>query len=134
MKDRIKEILTNLILYQKSTKEIKSDFGLCAQEEIVDIPDMVILKREDVSHVMQLFLDNRIDAKELSSWAELVEGRDGITYEDINTADKISMVLFWLASPEINGKLTEEKVKEYVAYLQESYADSTGKICSSSSI
>jgi len=29
----------------------------------------------------------------------------------------IADVLFWLSSPDINGELTNEKVKEYLNYL-----------------
>lgn len=118
MHDHVKNILSDLIQHNKSTNEIKKELTLCERDEIVDIPDELILRNEDVLNIMELFLGEKIDAKELSDWAELVESRDGITYEDADIGDKISMVLFWLSSPEINGELTKDKIQEYITYLE----------------
>ena len=119
MKDNVKTTLDDLIHYRKPTDEIKKALMKFNRNDIVDIPDELILQKADVFNVIQLFLNKKIEAQELSNWAELVEGRDGITYEDIENEDRISIVLSWLSSPEISGELTNERVKEYIKYLHD---------------
>ena len=111
----IKVLLESLVKLDKPLDIIKHEIQQNA-EQLVDIQDMVELYKIDVVNVMKVFLDKRISSDDLSVWAELVEGRDGIQYEE-EFQKVIADVLFWLSSPDINGELTNEKVKEYLDYL-----------------
>lgn len=85
-------------------------------EDFLDIDDLVVLTREQMRKIMNMYLDDEISAEQLSEWAELVEGRDGIAYED-GHEQNIADVLFWISEPEINSKVTKNKIKEYIGYL-----------------
>ncbi len=113
--NNFKVLLESLAKLDKPLDIIKHEIQQNAKQ-MVDIQDVVVLHKIDVVNVMKVFLDKLISSDDLSMWAEMVEGRDGIKYEE-EFKKMIADVLFWLSSPDINGELTNEKVKEYLSYL-----------------
>jgi len=101
---------------------LRGDFGPLARELAsfgwdwpADEP-LVVLTRRDVIAVIDRFLAGGLSAGDLESWAECLECRDDLGYEDGNERRKVQAV-FWLANPEINAALTPEWVSEVRAGL-----------------
>lgn len=56
---------------------------------------------------MQRCMDNEISIKELNEWANVIEMRDDIGFED----EEVKQLIFELANPEINEELTFARLK-----------------------
>lgn len=52
-------------------------------------------------------MDNEISIKELNEWANVIEMRDDIGFED----EEVKQLIFELANPEINEELTFARLK-----------------------
>lgn len=110
------EFLKNLISFRVSIDQLKEDYKEL-HEKLIDSYELITLTKEQINHACQMFIDEKISAKELEEWSDLVEGLDPIQYEEAN-ADQISHTLFLLSSPDINGSLTKETVRKYQEALK----------------
>lgn len=70
--------------------------------------DAVVLMRKHIAHALQRLVDGAISAEALEAWAEFVEGRPGIEYEN-GMEERLSEALFQLSTPEINEPVTAER-------------------------
>lgn len=119
MKNTLKRILKDLLEYNVSVKYFEDEIKkINTSENTIDDFDDIILSKKQLVEVMKKNIDNKITANELTRWAELVEQRDGITYEK-EYQDKIADVLFWLSTPEINWELTPQRIGEYISFLND---------------
>lgn len=69
-----------------------------------DSPPLVVLRREHVVSVLQRFLAGEVQAGFVQEWADLVEVRDDIEYEE-GHSDALRDAVFTLATPETQGRL-----------------------------
>ena len=79
--------------------------------------DGVDLSREDVVTALRRYLDGDWTADDLSRWADEIENPETVRYEDAYST-LIASVLFDLATPEINGEPTPERVRQWVSELE----------------
>ncbi len=92
-----KKTLEDLVEYRKTPEElwdVLKGFLWDSEEELVQ------LERQHVSTVLKRYLTGEISTQEVEDWANLIECRDDIGYEDV--AD----VLHILANPLITYRLT----------------------------
>jgi hypothetical protein len=75
----------------------------------------VVLTISHIKHALQQRIDEEITAKDLELWADLVEGRPGIEYED---EEQCSDLLFRLSTPEINQPLSADTCRQIFASLK----------------
>jgi len=75
----------------------------------------VMLTMAHIKHALQRRIDGEITAKDLELWADLVEGRPGIEYED---EEQCSDLLFQLSTPEINQPLSADACHRILAALK----------------
>ncbi len=108
MKTRI-ELLKDLITLNRGLKDIQSDLSHYPWD--VD-ETLIIITKADFSNVAQYYLDNKISVDELEDWANAVECREDIDFEN----EKIKQFVFELANPIIDGEINIEKVKKMVAF------------------
>ncbi len=73
--------------------------------------ELYVLTILDVRNVMKKYLDNEISASELSTWADKLEMREDLDYEDGRNKE-IATLLFNLSSPEINQPITKENIQK----------------------
>lgn len=69
-----------------------------------DSPPLVVLRREHVVSVLQRFLAGEVQAGFVREWADLVEVRDDIEFEQ-GHSEALQDALFTLATPETQGRL-----------------------------
>jgi hypothetical protein len=106
--NRRAEVLQELVRYEKPTeplmRELKS-FGW----DWSDAP-LLVLKKEDLLKIINRFLSGEISATQLQEWAENLEVREDIAFDE-KESELIDDVFFRLATPEINEPLTSESVQ-----------------------
>jgi hypothetical protein len=69
--------------------------------------ELVTLTRLDVLRVLAAYLRETLSAEEVEIWAFALEGRDDVGFEAGYDAD-IKEIVFQLAAPELNQRLTPE--------------------------
>ncbi len=65
----------------------------------------VILKTEHLTKILRNCISGKLTVKEVEDWANLIECREDIDYEEINK-EKLMATIFKLANPELEGKLS----------------------------
>ena len=93
------KVLQELIEFRRKPTEmhaILEAFEWDLEEELVQ------LEKIHVVAVLQRFLHDEVSREEVENWANLIECRDDIGYEEV------AEVLHVLANPEITDKLTKE--------------------------
>jgi hypothetical protein len=78
--------------------------------------ETVILKWSDISSLLSKYLDNKLDYEYLVIWADLIELRDEIEYEN-KYENIISEIITILSTPEVNWELTIREIEVYIHNL-----------------
>lgn len=81
-----------------------------------DEDERVELSRSHVLHVLEEFRAGRIDATELTAWADAVDSRDDLGREP-GAEETVNDVLFVLSSPELMDRPLSDLVPELAARL-----------------
>lgn len=110
MKDPIllrKEMLVKLITFNfDNLKQIKKD--LSNFEWDCDAP-LIYLDHNKFCQVLQKYTDGCITLDELVKWAETIEFRDDIDFEE-----EIKEIIFILSNQEINEPFTKDKATQLI--------------------
>lgn len=97
------DILLNLINFAKDMSAIKSDLakiGFDSESELVTITKNTIV------NILNRVIDKEISYDLLEEWANLIECREDIGYED----EILQEIIFELANPCLYGKIDKEKI------------------------
>ena len=94
-------------------KNMLSQIGFDSETELVS------MSRDDMVEILQRSLDKKISFLELEEWANLIECREDIGFED----EKTQEMIFKLANPYLYGKLDEKQVLSYLNELDEKCGD-----------
>ena len=109
-------ILLDLVHFKNNIDTLKNmlfQIGFDSETELVS------MSRDDIVEILQRSLDKKISFLELEEWANLIECREGIGFED----KKIQEMIFKLANPYLHGKLDEKQVLSYLNELDEKCGD-----------
>ena len=109
MRNRL-EILSDLIPLKQNPIEL--------QNELSNYPwdsekPLIIMTKNDFENVIQKAINDRVSFAELEDWANVIECRDDIGFDP----EDIQEYIFDLASPELNGKITKERLKQILNSL-----------------
>ena len=69
----------------------------------------VIITIEHLLNVLDNYVAQKITAKQVEDWANLIECREDIDYEEINKERIINTIFSRLANPELEGQLNIEE-------------------------
>ena len=97
------DILLNLINFTKDISAIKSDLakiGFNSESELVTIT------KNTIANILNSVIDKEISYDLLEEWANLIECREDIGYED----EILQEIIFELANPCLYGEIDEEKI------------------------
>ena len=97
------DILLNLINFSKNISAIKSDLakiGFNSESELVTIT------QNTIANILNRVVDKEISYDLLGEWANLIECREDIGYED----EILQEIIFELANPCLYGEIDEEKI------------------------
>ena len=104
-------ILLDLVHFKNNIDTLKnmlSQIGFDSETELVS------MSRDDIVEILQRSLDKKISFLELEEWANLIECREDIGFEDKKTQEMI----FKLANPYLYGELDEKQVLSYLNELK----------------
>ena len=76
-----------------------------------DGPPLLILTKDHLVRVIDRFLSGEIDAVKLQAWAENLEVREDVAFDEVEN-ELIDDAFFRLATPKINEPLTRRSVQE----------------------
>ena len=109
-------ILLDLIHFKNNIDTLRnmlSQIGFDSETELVS------MSRDNIVEILQRSLDKKISFLELEEWANLIECREDIDFED----EKTQEMIFKLANPYLYGKLDEKEVLSYLNELDEKCGD-----------
>lgn len=102
-----KKLVSQLVNYEADPLQLVDE--LCAYGWDCDT-DLIEIQKEHIEKVLDLYLNKKIQAKDLNVWAECLERREDIGFEKEHK-DVIDESIFWLANPEINYEITPDLAK-----------------------
>lgn len=76
-----------------------------------------LLDDRTVKEVLSRYLNGELLERDIYAWADFLELRDDVDYTG-SKIDALSEVMHKLANPDIEGKLTVERAKSFMAKLQ----------------
>ena len=109
-------ILLDLVHFKNNIDTLKnmlSQIGFDSEIELVS------MSRDNIVEILQRSLDKKISFLELEEWANLIECREDIGFED----EKTQEMIFKLANPCLHEKLDEKQVLNYLNELDEKCGD-----------
>lgn len=109
-------ILLDLIHFKNNIDTLRnmlSQIGFDSEIELVS------MSRDNIVEILQRSLDKKISFLELEEWANLIECREDIGFDD----EKTQEMIFKLANPYLYGKLDEGHVLSYLNELDEKCGD-----------
>jgi len=104
MRDR-KIVLEDIIQLRGDLEDLKNELSQFPWDSEVFIAKIY---RKDVIRVFEGYLNDVISNQEIEVWANLIECRDDIAFEDTDLQE----IIFEFANPEINGHLTKMRASE----------------------
>jgi hypothetical protein len=104
--------LTSLLAYDRPIEELRTTL---AEFEWDCSEPLVSLTREHVLFILRRFLAGGLAAEAVEAWADLVEVRDDIEFQD----DQVSDIIFVLANPMINGALDNQLAKRFLSEISD---------------
>ena len=107
--NRRAEILQELVRFDKPTAPLMRELRSLGWDWSGDA--LLILKKEDLLRIIDRFLTGEVTAAQLQEWAENLEVRDDVTFDE-EEKESIDDVFFRLATPEINEPLTLQSVQK----------------------
>ena len=100
MKNRL-ELLTDLVAFNKPIKILAdglSKFDWDYEEQ------PLIISASQVQDILQRFLDGEFSAKELEEWANIIECREDLEFEEKKHRE-IENIIYCLANPSLQGEI-----------------------------
>lgn len=74
---------------------------------------LIIVYPKDIIQVLQRSINGEINFTAVENWANAIECRDDIDFK----YEELSEIIFELANPEINGQITDNRLKEIIKNL-----------------
>jgi|SRR5690606_4315845 len=104
------EILNGIILLKGNLNDLENKLSKFPWDSHMPL---VTISKQNLSNVLSKVLNDEISFEYLVKWANTIECRDDIDYE----TDHLQEIIFDLASPEINGAITRERLNQMVSEI-----------------
>lgn len=114
--DNKASILLDLLHFKNNIDTLRN---MLSQIDFDSETELVSMSRDDILEILQRSLDKKISFLELEEWANLIECREDIGFED----EKTQEMIFKLANPYLYGELDEKQVLSYLNELDEKCGD-----------
>ena len=97
------DILLNLINFAKDMSAIKRDLAKIGFNSELEL---VTITKNTIANILNRVIDKEISYELLEEWANLIECREDIGYED----EILQEIIFELANPCLYGEIDERKI------------------------
>ena len=114
--DNKASILLDLLHFKNNIDTLRN---MLSQIDFDSETELVSMSRDDILEILQRSLDKKISFLELEEWANLIECREDIGFED----EKTQEMILKLANPYLYGRLDEKQVLSYLSELYEKCGD-----------
>ena len=114
--DNKASILLDLLHFKNNIDTLRN---MLSQIDFDSETELVSMSRDDIVEILQRSLDKKISFLGLEEWANLIECREDIGFDD----EKTQEMIFKLANPYLYGKLDEKQVLSYLNELDEKCCD-----------
>ncbi len=98
MDDNITVILNNLITFRYPIPNLKEELRNLSWDGSV----IVTLTKQHLESIVDRFIHNKISEHDLIEWANMIECREDIEFEDLYK-DQIQRFIFNIANPDLDG-------------------------------
>lgn len=106
------QLLRNLIEYNSSLKVIQEKLASFKW----DSSELITLTKEHIISVLNRYIEGSISAEELEDWADTIECREDIHYND-HDDDIINEKIYILANPVLQGKMDKARALSMINEL-----------------
>jgi hypothetical protein len=106
------DILRDLIGFKGNIASLKEELSLYPWDSS---QSLLTLTNSNMLLILHSCLSNNINLEDLILWANLIENRDDIDFENPGLQE----LIFDLASPEINGEITRGSLIEIIKKLSD---------------
>lgn len=79
--------------------------------------ELVVLKRRQITSMLQRYLEGELSAQEVEDWADAIEGREDIGYE-VSYEGLVLQAIIDLANPILSEQLTPQFAQEWIEKLR----------------
>ena len=110
MKSRA-DLLKDLVTLQGNIESLEKDLSKFIWDSEISLYSISV---EDFNYVLKKSLNDEIDFETLTSWANALECRDDLGFNN----EAMQEFIFELANPEINGEITKERLQKIIIELQ----------------
>lgn len=107
------DVLRNLVAFSKPVDVLSSNLSKCDWDYE---GDPLVVAASDMKAVLNRFLVGERTAEELESWANLIECREDLEFEE-QQHEAIENVIYCLANPALQGEITPDSCRELLATL-----------------
>jgi len=104
------DILKDLVNLKSNLAELQKELSQYSWD--IETP-VLIINRMDFTNVLQRCIDDKLTFLEVENWANAIECRDDLGFEDNNVQE----IIFDLANPDINGEITKDMLKSIILKL-----------------
>lgn len=105
-----KDILNDLINLNGELNVLHKEIS--QYEWDIDEP-LLIISKKALSSILKKSLEKKISKTDLENWANAIECRDDIDFEE----EYMQEIIFELANPTLNDALTDDRLKEMISSL-----------------
>jgi hypothetical protein len=78
--------------------------------------ESVTVAAAEVRSILQRYVAGALSEDDLTRWAEIIEGRDDIALDPVHQ-EALAMVVFTLANPDSNTRMTPAAAKALIEWL-----------------
>ena len=105
-----KSVIERLINYEEPIEVLEKDLkGISWDSET----ELVVLSAKHLRHMIQLLKAGKITNNTIEQWANLIEGREDIGFED----EDVKNIIFEIANPVLYGAIDSGKIEKYYNML-----------------
>ena len=109
-------MLRDLVGFAKPISELRGLLGTF-KWDFDGIP--LTMTRRHLRDVIERYMKGEISAQDIEDWANLIEGREDMTFESRDD-NLLSEIVYELANPELTEELSYQRAKEIVDLLNKS--------------
>lgn len=112
MNERL-DVVSSLVAFSKPLKEISHELSLFDWDYE---GEPLIVTSDTIIDVLRRYTSGEISAKEIEGWANLIECREDIVFEE-EKEDELEDVIYRLANPILEEPLSDKLCERFIAIL-----------------
>ena len=101
------EILSDIVHLKGDLSDLQNEISLYPWD--IEAP-IISISKDDLITILSKSINGEIEIDEIVNWSNAIESREDVSFE----SNEIQEVIFELANPEINGKITKDRLLQII--------------------